>query len=749
LAVLGRYLLGHGNYAPLHQERRYQRHCTASIGVMSLSRSEINPPKTGICLVGTGFIAHAHAEAIQNLPNLSLVTVVDTDSVRARQFAARWGVDHVYANIEEALERRSFDRVHVLVPPPAHAAVTLHFLNASLPTLVEKPLASTAAEANRMVEAARSSSTRLGVNQNALLHPALHKLVRHLTAGDIGRLEYVDCVYNMPLRQLQARLFGHWMFAEPQNILLEQAVHPLSQILALAGPTLHVEAKAGPPREIAQGVAFYPTCDVTLQCEHAPAHLRFTVGASYPMWQIRVVGTDGLITADMIRNRVLVSGRSRWLDGLDDLLSGLGAAEQMIRHSTANALAYGGSLAGLGRRADPFFRSMAASIEAFHAACDSEGPMPADGAFGLSLISLCERIAGTAFQPAPKSRLSPLPRRSNQHDVAILGGTGFIGRAVVARLLERQPGLGIGVMGRNLANLPEVLHQDRVQLIAGDVTSEADVSNAIDSAPVVINLAHGGGGETWSEIERRMVGSARTVASICLSQKTELLIHIGSIAALYLGDGSEVITGQTPLDSQPYKRAPYARAKALTDQLLMDWHRERGLPICILRPGLVMGEGGSPFHSGLGFFNNEQHCLGWNQGRNPLPFVLVEDVAEAIARAAVKSDLSGRSLNLVGDVAMTGREYMDELALALKRPLKFHGQSPAKLYMVELCKWGVKRFAGPRDAPPSYHDLLSRGCLARFDCSDAKAALDWAPGSDREAFIESAIRVHVSRSCQK
>ena len=54
--------------------------------------------------------------------------------------------------------------------------------------------------------------------------------------------------------------------------------------------------------------------------------------------------------------------------------------------------------------------------------------------------------------------------------------------------------------------------------------------------------------------------------------------------------------------------------------------------------------------------------MGWNHGRNPLPFVLVEDVADAIARATLKPELSGRSLNLVGDVAMTAREYIDELA---------------------------------------------------------------------------------------
>ena len=133
-------------------------------------------------------------------------------------------------------------------------------------------------------------------------------------------------------------------------------------------------------------------------------------------------------------------------------------------------------------------------------------------------------------------------------------------------------------------------------------------------------------------------------------------------------------------------------------------------------------------------------------GRNPLPFVLVEDVADAIARAALKPELSGRSLNLVGDVAMTAREYIDELALAIGRPLRFHGQLPEKLYLVEWGKWGVKRLAGRKEALPNYRDLRSRGCLATFDCSDAKAALDWAPVSEREVFIDKAIRVHAAEA---
>ena len=78
----------------------------------------------------------------------------------------------------------------------------------------------------------------------------------------------------------------------------------------------------------------------------------------------------------------------------------------------------------------------------------------------------------------------------------------------------------------------------------------------------------------------------------------------------------------------------------------------------------MVGEGSSPFHSGLGMFNNEQHCIGWNAGRNPLPFVLVEDVADAILRAARAGGIEGRCYNLVGDVRLDARDYIAALAEA-------------------------------------------------------------------------------------
>jgi len=285
---------------------------------------------------------------------------------------------------------------------------------------------------------------------------------------------------------------------------------------------------------------------------------------------------------------------------------------------------------------------------------------------------------------------------------------------------------------------------ERVVFVQGDATSAEDVDRAVGAARVVVNLAHGSGQSGDSDHDWRAAMKAVTeiVARACIEHRVERLIHIGSTAGLYLGPQQQLVTGATPPDPQSERRSEYARAKAECDRLLLEWHRTKNLPVCILRPALVVAEGGDAFHGGLGFFNNEQHCIGWNAGNNPLPFILVEDVADAIAMALKAPDVAGRCYNLVGDVRLTAREYLAELALALGRPLRFHPTNPTVLWLQETGKWLIKIVGGRKGPAPTRRDIQSRGLVATFDCSDAQRDLGWQSTRDRARFVERAIRIH-------
>jgi nucleoside-diphosphate-sugar epimerase len=116
----------------------------------------------------------------------------------------------------------------------------------------------------------------------------------------------------------------------------------------------------------------------------------------------------------------------------------------------------------------------------------------------------------------------------------------------------------------------------------------------------------------------------------------------------------------------------YARAKARSEEILMRMHRERGLPLVIVRPGVVIGRGGSPFHWGVGMWWNDSVCQIWGEGKNKLPLVLVEDVADGLIAAMNTEGIEGRSFNLVADPCLSAQEYLDELDRAGKMRIERH-----------------------------------------------------------------------------
>ena len=686
-------------------------------------------------LVGAGYIADIHAEALASLPNLSIAAVADPVIGRAEQLARRWGCKSWFDNCADMIGQ--IDAAHVLVPPHLHRPVAEPLLKAGLHVFLEKPMATSPEDCAVLSLRARESGAALGVNQNFPFHPAHQRMNAMIKANRIGPVRHISLTYNMPLRQLDAGQLGHWMFLEPVNLLLEQAVHPLSQIDDLLGQAVRVDAQPQPARVVAPGIELITSWLVSLQCEHGTAQLQFALGQKHPVWQMSVIGDDGRIEADMLNNRVVASTPGRWLDAADALSNGLNQAQQLCRESMAGAVGYVGSVSGLSKRNDPFFLSMRGSIESFYKKVGNGER--ALGDMGTRAVQVCSDIARRVN--GPKARPRPVPPANDaRFDVVLLGGTGFIGRYVLQRL--RQNGARVAVFARSVDNLPAPYHDPAVGLFRGSISNLDAVRDVVSRAPLVINLAHGGGGGTAAEIEQAMVGGARLVADAVLEAGCRHLIFISSIAALDLGKHGVRVSMETPPDPNAEGRAAYARAKAIAEHAMLSMHTENGLPVTIMRPGVVLGAGTSPFHSGIGLFNRETHCLGWNGGRNPLPLVLASDVADAIVASLDKPETLGKSFNLIGDVRLTAREYMRALGKASGRPLQFHPQSTLVLQAEEIGKWIVKRIAGRKVPFPSYADLKSRGMPAEFDCSNEKTMLGWYPENDRERFLQQSFATH-------
>jgi len=118
------------------------------------------PPPIRAAIVGTGAIAHAHAQAIADLaPRIALVAVADVDPDRAREFADRFATSAaVHPSLGALLAAESVDLVHVCTPPQTHVPLAIESLRAGVPVLVEKPTALSLAEMDELVAVSRERS---------------------------------------------------------------------------------------------------------------------------------------------------------------------------------------------------------------------------------------------------------------------------------------------------------------------------------------------------------------------------------------------------------------------------------------------------------------------------------------------------------------------------------------------------------------------------------------------------------------
>ncbi len=692
---------------------------------------------TKVCLIGAGFISSSHAAAISLIDNIEVVAVVDPNISAAKQLAQRFHIKNVYSTVTECVSQIEFDSAHVLVPPNLHFTVIKKLLAANKNVFAEKPFTESVNEANELITLAKEKGLTLAVNQNAIYQPAFLKAIDILKSNQLGPLQSVYCRYEMPLRQLDAGLFGHWMFREPINILLEQAVHPLSQLVKLIGKPQEMIMSCSPAKEIAPGLHLFQHVDIQGKGS-VPFQMGFKVGQDYPIWEFTLVCEDGVIQIDLARNTITSKSLTRFLPALDSMLNSSKEGLSLIGQGISELFYYATSLLKLTKPRDVFNASIRTSIEEYYKSLSKNEKPFLCGEYARDLVAICEEIESKLFSEIKNT--PAIISEAKEYDVLVLGGTGFIGKALLPKLLAK--GYKVGIMARNVATLPELFHQENVSLIRASVNDKKSLNEAISHANHVINLAHGGASGSFEAIRDAMVGSASLVANSCLEHNIERLIHVGSIASLFLGDPEKTIHCNEPSDPQPEKRAEYSRAKVLADEVLLALHKKENLPLVVLRPGVVVGKGGMINHTGIGFFNNTQHFIGWNKGKNSLPFVLVDDAADAIVSALTAENIIGKSLNIVGEVNMGAAEYIKELRARSKRPYQYHGQATRWLHTQEIAKWTVKKIAGNKAPAPSIRDLNSRAMLSPFDISEEKSLLNWAPETNKDEFLKKALDVH-------
>lgn len=198
-------------------------------------------------IIGTGAIAHAHAQAIADLrPRIELVAVADVDPARAREFADRFSPGAaVYASLTDALAAEDIGLVHICTPPQTHVPLAIEALRAGVPALVEKPTALSLAEMDRLAAVSRETGVpALTVFQHRF-GPAALRLRRLLADGVLGAPLVATCetLWFRPAAYFDVPWRGRWQ-VEGGGPTMGHGIHQFDLLLAVLGPWRRLSAFA-------------------------------------------------------------------------------------------------------------------------------------------------------------------------------------------------------------------------------------------------------------------------------------------------------------------------------------------------------------------------------------------------------------------------------------------------------------------------------------------------------------------------
>lgn len=283
-------------------------------------------PKAAI--IGCGDVSVVHFEALAGMDDAELVAVCDTDPGRRAAAQEAHGVPG-FEDYRDMLEATAPDVVHITTPHHEHAAIAIECLHRGVNVVLEKPLAHTLSEGERLLAAAAASPAKIGLCFQNRYNAPVQEMRRLLDSGELGKVLGASATvmwHRQPDYYLGRPWRGSWGEGGG-GLMMNQAIHTvdllqwlLGDVVTLAGTaSTHALAEAIEVEDTAEFAAlhsngarsvFYATLANTF---NAPVTLDIsTERATLSLRGDLTVTYDGG-RSEVVRERAIGSGgRSYW-----------------------------------------------------------------------------------------------------------------------------------------------------------------------------------------------------------------------------------------------------------------------------------------------------------------------------------------------------------------------------------------------------------------------------------------------------
>lgn len=587
-----------------------------------------------LAIIGCGAVVDHHlVPALKRLGWMPSV-LIDTSPERIKVVARKMGSKgkSVRTGSDWRAMAGEFDAAVVAVPHSLHAPIGLALMEAGKHVFMEKPLATTVADCERMIGAAHAKGVTLSVG---LLRRYL-RIARWTKAlvesGTLGEVKNFDVregfVFNWDTSTdavLRPSLSGG-------GVLIDTGAHTLDLVLWWLGDVASLDY-----RDDAEGGV---EADCVLEC-------RMTSGATGRIElsrtrelrnTIRINGTKGFVEVHLYKNEVIAG--------------------------SPNALAFVHDGISASAMEPQFFPELFdAELRDFKTSASGQGKVGVRGSDGVKSVDLIERSykARQALESpwadigAPLANGAGAPSRPSipaGSRALITGAAGFIGGRLAETLMEQ--GVKVRCLVRNFGHATRIARKGP-EIVPADLTNAEQVDNAVEGVDYVIHCAH-----DMRSRPQNITGLQNIIAA-CAKHKVRRLVYVSTFS-VYEPFPDGLVSEETRDGDRSWV---YVRSKLEMEEQVLKAAREQGLPATIVQPTVVYGPFSKPWTNAPA----ENLIYGTvvlpDRGEGLCNAVYIDDLVDGLILSAVHPAAIGERFIVSGPDPVTWREFFGAFANAL------------------------------------------------------------------------------------